>query len=106
MTRERHIYELERLISFGESMCPASKQYWKEHKDEVLEAVKNTKEGEWIPRYHQGVDKLICECSNCHTLHVITNYCPNCGADNRPKLAGKHADQIIIDEAVADMRGR
>ena len=38
------------------------------------------KEGEWMPRHHQGVDKLICECSNCHTLHVITNYCPNCGA--------------------------
>lgn len=38
------------------------------------------KEDEWIPRYHQGVDKLICECSNCHTLHAITNFCPHCGA--------------------------
>ena len=34
----------------------------------------------WMPRFFQGVDKLLYECSNCHTLHVIANYCPNCGA--------------------------
>ena len=34
----------------------------------------------WMPRFYQGVDKLLYECSNCHTLHVIANYCPNCGA--------------------------
>lgn len=27
------------------------------------------------------------------------SYCPNCGADMRPKLVGKHADVTIIDEA-------
>ena len=38
------------------------------------------KEGVWMPRFYQGIDKLLYECSNCHTLHVIANYCPNCGA--------------------------
>ena len=33
----------------------------------------------WMPKFFQGVDKLLYECSNCHTLHVISNYCPNCG---------------------------
>ena len=37
-------------------------------------------DGVWMPRFYQGVDELLYECSNCHTLHVIANYCPNCGA--------------------------
>lgn len=37
-------------------------------------------EGVWMPRFYQGVDKCLCECSNCHALRIIDNYCPNCGA--------------------------
>lgn len=51
--------------------------------EQAPSVIPKPKEGEWMPRHHQGVDKLICECSNCHTLHVITNFCPNCGADMR-----------------------
>ena len=46
----------------------------------IPSVIPKPKVSEWIPRYHQGVDKLICECSNCHTLHAISNFCPNCGA--------------------------
>ena len=52
--------------------------YW--HEKILVEPMPQPKQGVWMPRFHQGVDKLLYECSNCHTLHVIANYCPNCGA--------------------------
>lgn len=42
--------------------------------------VTNRAKGVWTSKFYQGVDKLLYECSNCHTRHTITNYCPNCGA--------------------------
>jgi len=70
-------------------------------------------QGEWVPfeygdeRWHKctacGVaDRYIeyVERPNGTTgkLVAIRNYCPNCGARMRPRLQGKHFDNIIIDE--------
>ena len=60
--------------------------------------------GHWIFDTEDGYYK----CSECGSLAEIdsvtnnywrSNFCPQCGADMRPKLIGKHADVTIIDEA-------
>ena len=60
--------------------------------------------GHWIFDTEDGYYK----CSECGSLAEIdsvtnnywrSNFCPQCGADMRPKLIGKHADVNIIDEA-------
>ena len=46
-------------------------------------------------------------CSECGVADTDTfPVCHGCGADMRSKIAGKHTDQIIIDEAVSDMKGK
>ena len=67
----------------------ADEMYWKGWHDctvavetriaDAPSVVSSRAKGVWMPRFYQGVDKLLYECSNCHTLHVINNYCPNCG---------------------------
>lgn len=79
--------------------------------------------GEWIVDEGQqvlmqkaiadGEDWKVCSVCGCgfmvghkyntdKTYHkTFRNFCPNCGADMRPKIVGKHADFMMIDEAVA-----
>ena len=53
--------------------------------------VEERPQGEWINQ-SQGA-KYPCECSECHTEpfcndngYVLSNFCPNCGADMRRRL--------------------
>lgn len=72
-------YDTSEQIGYWKDEIADCKYFIKEIEN-APSVIPKPKEGEWMPRHHQGVDKLICECSNCHTLHVITDYCPNCGS--------------------------
>ena len=67
--------------------------------------------GEWIDKGDYAV------CSNCgahsgtqfdgvEPIPLKTNFCPNCGADMRSKIVGKHADFMMIDEALSERSRR
>ena len=66
--------------------------------------------GHWIVKHIETVPNFLEEwfyCSECGEgqLYGMPNFCPNCGADMRPKLIGKHADVTIIDEGANDDTG-
>jgi rubrerythrin len=76
----------------------AIKEYW-----ETIKALPSAEaeQGEWI---YKTNDESVCEeweCSKCGNWNFVnTDYCPNCGADMRPKLKGKEADVVTIDESI------
>ena len=64
-------------------------------KDVIEREINAIPQGEWID------DGFAHRCSICGKQGVgieYYNYCPNCGADMRPKSQGTHSDSIIIDE--------
>ena len=94
MTKEEAIYLLRNTAWLASSLEPVE-----EAVDMAIEALKERPKGKWID---EG-DPLTLRCSKCDyrvARYNNTNYCPNCGADMRSKIAGKHADFMMIDEAV------
>ena len=81
----------------------------------AVEALKEKPKGEWVgvqeyckhleektgERYAPtGLGKLI-YCNQCWQANDRRSaYCPDCGADMRSKIVGKHADFMMMDEAV------
>lgn len=78
--------------------------------DQPTADVRENVRGEWRTTYFDhvamGERPKILYCSVCNQcIAYPTNYCPNCGADMRPREMGEHADITIIDESVcADRR--
>ena len=73
----------------------------------VIDALKSIpsaeRKGEWVGDCafvdEFGQPYVVDRCNQCgYCGYADMNYCPNCGADMRPKLQGTHFDSIIIDE--------
>ena len=83
------------------------------HADDIKDALENVPsadrpQGEWICHKGGWIDfdyyPTKYECDQCHHYVDVASdkkFCPNCGADMRSKIVGKHADFMMIDEACA-----
>lgn len=96
MTREDAIYCMTSYLPDNEvEHCTSCKYYDACKSDEAhkmairsLEARKNV-HGKWfheqlIPNDITG--HMHGECSICHAVRIIDNFCPNCGADMRERI--------------------
>ena len=71
-----HDYEFEdarRIYTNGSRLIPSFRV------KQMMEHYAPVRHGRWL--YHTLIDEHIhAECSECHKIRIIDNFCPNCGA--------------------------
>lgn len=71
-----HDYEFEdarRIYTNGSRLIPSFRV------KQMMEHYAPVVHGRWL--YHTLIDEHIhAECSECHKIRIIDNFCPNCGA--------------------------
>lgn len=71
-----HDYEFEdarRIYTNGSRLIPSFRV------KQMMEHYAPVRHGQWL--YHTLIDEHIhAECSECHKIRIIDNFCPNCGA--------------------------
>lgn len=81
MTREEAI-KILKAIRVYECYPKSASEETKEAIDMAIEALSAERTGEWlheelIPNTVEG--HVHGECSACHAVRIVDNYCPNCG---------------------------